>query len=89
MPAQASLFVRKFDLRLKSLFTVAGIDECSNCEYGVGPAGSCMTVSSNEDQQLKSARIAVCRTIQKRDLILLVRRQPHDSAVDKKSTVMF
>lgn len=48
-----------------------------------------MTVSSNEDQQLKSARIAVCRTIQKRDLILLVRRQPHDSAVDKKSTVMF
>ena len=40
VPAHASLFVKKLDFKLKSFFTVAGIEECSNCEYGVGPSGS-------------------------------------------------
>lgn len=47
VPAHASLFVKKFDFRLKSFFTVAGIDECSNCEYANGPTGSWITTPSN------------------------------------------
>lgn len=43
VPAQASLWVRKFDERLNIFFIVAGIDECSNSEFGVGPFGLVIT----------------------------------------------
>jgi hypothetical protein len=49
VPAHASLLVRKFDSRLNSFFTVAGIEECSNCEYGVGPSGSWITAPNNQE----------------------------------------
>lgn len=39
VPAQASLFVKKSDERLKIFFMVAGIEECSNSEFGYGPFG--------------------------------------------------
>lgn len=39
VPAQASLFVRKGEDKLKSFFTVAGMDECSNSDEGDGPLG--------------------------------------------------
>jgi hypothetical protein len=38
-PAQASRFVRKLGSPKRCLM-VAGIDECSNCDVGVGAAGS-------------------------------------------------
>lgn len=43
VPAQASLCVRKFDERLNIFFMVAGIEECSNSEFGVGPFGLLIT----------------------------------------------
>ena len=39
VPAHASLAVNALDGRLNSLRTVAGMEECSNCEVGVGPLG--------------------------------------------------
>lgn len=42
VPAHSSRFVRKL-LRLNIFFSVAGIDECSNCDVGSGPFGSCNT----------------------------------------------
>lgn len=48
VPAHASLFVRKFEFRLNSFFTVAGIDECSKCECGVGPLGSWITAQGKK-----------------------------------------
>jgi hypothetical protein len=47
VPAQASRAVKKGACRLKSFFTVAGIDECSYCDVGVGPFGSCTTAPHN------------------------------------------
>lgn len=51
VPAQASLFVRKFEFRLNNFLTVAGMEECSNCECGVGPLGSWITARSKEIMQ--------------------------------------
>lgn len=45
VPAHASRFVRKGPGKLNSFFTVAGMDECSNCEVGVGPFGVCITAN--------------------------------------------
>jgi hypothetical protein len=42
VPAHASRFVRN-SLRLKIFFTVAGIEECSNCDVSYGPEGPCNT----------------------------------------------
>lgn len=43
VPAQASLCVKKLEERLKIFFMVAGIEECSNSEFGVGPFGLLIT----------------------------------------------
>lgn len=54
VPAQASLFVKKLDFKLKSFFTVAGMEECSNCEVGVGPSGSWITTTTkNKDEECR------------------------------------
>jgi hypothetical protein len=46
VPAHASLFVKKDEVRLKSFFTVAGMDECSYSDVGNGdPLGPWTTVS--------------------------------------------
>lgn len=50
VPAHASLLVKKLELRLKSFLTVAGIEECSNCEDEVGPLGPWITASNNRVQ---------------------------------------
>lgn len=64
VPAHASLFVKKFDFRLKSFFTVAGIEECSNCECGVGPTGSWITAQSKSrvNPQTKAQNFSSIRT---------------------------
>lgn len=43
VPAHASLLVKKLDERLNIFFIVAGMDECSNSESGVGPFGALIT----------------------------------------------
>lgn len=43
VPAHSSRLVRNDPGKLKSFFTVAGIDECSNSEVGLGPFGLCNT----------------------------------------------
>lgn len=44
VPAHASRLVRKSDERLKIFLRVAGMEECSNSEVSVGPAGRPTTV---------------------------------------------
>lgn len=43
VPAHASRAVKKSSFRLNIFFTVAGREECSYCESGVGPSASCIT----------------------------------------------
>ena len=43
VPAHASRAVKKSSFRLNIFFTVAGREECSYCESGVGPSASCTT----------------------------------------------
>lgn len=42
VPAHASRLVRN-SFRLKIFLTVAGMEECSNCEVSYGPEGPCNT----------------------------------------------
>lgn len=46
VPAQASLWVRKSEVRLNSFFMVAGIEECSNSDVGAGPCGLLTTAEA-------------------------------------------
>ena len=46
--AHASLCVRKFEERLNIFFMVAGIEECSNSEFGVGPFGLLITAKQTQ-----------------------------------------
>lgn len=43
VPAHASLWVKKFEERFKIFLMVAGIEECSNSEFGAGPFGLLIT----------------------------------------------
>ena len=43
VPAHASLWVKKLEDRLNIFFMVAGIEECSNSEFGAGPFGPLTT----------------------------------------------
>jgi hypothetical protein len=43
VPAHASLWVKKLEDRLNIFFIVAGIEECSNSEFGAGPFGPLIT----------------------------------------------
>jgi hypothetical protein len=43
VPAQASRAVKGGEGRLKSLRTVAGMEECSKWDVAVGPTASCTT----------------------------------------------
>lgn len=61
VPAHASRLVKKFEfLRLKSFFTVAGIDECSYWEVGVGPLGSWITAKRVERETRDNTMLSLC-----------------------------
>ena len=47
VPAHASLCVKKLEERLNIFLMVAGIEECSNSELGVGPFGPPTTANTN------------------------------------------
>ena len=63
VPAQASLCVKKLEERLKIFLMVAGIEECSNSEFGVGPVGPLNTVTpkctyeNNQSQKMMSQKV--------------------------------
>jgi len=53
VPAQASLWVKKLEERLKIFFMVAGIEECSNSEFSAGPLAPLITENFGPSSKLK------------------------------------